>query len=494
MTRNVSVRSQSAVGTRGHTLFTARAVVDIRFTAFQGLGRTTNAPNDNTTFDANGNVTHVGTNQADRYPVNMRHLVGPGSPPANGYQYTFVGNAVTCPLTPMTFRWGLTLHDSHYGLIKDNVVYNWAGAGVVTQDGSESYNVIEHNFVVRVNGTGARDDGGHDGNGFWFRGPNNYVRDNVAANVLGTDPYSYGFNFAFTYVGNRRVPVAPGADPSVDGQFAVVNMNATPIREFARNETYGAIANGLSYWWVNSFGTLPQNGGPSTILDFHVWHHYNWALFGYESNDLTLDGFVARGDAALAAVGNGAIGLYFADYFSRNLVITHADLQGLGAGIIVSTMALGDFTIQDSYFRNVTDTVVGTLWTSAYRGDVIPSRRVVIRNSRFDALPGVGHTAIAMYYDPRDVSNLITPDEVFVYDYNQSAGSNFQLYYTEQNSNFVLLQSTYNSDGTLRRVGSPVAGLTNQQNWNTYGIALAGAVAPESATTMAGISGLVRLF
>jgi hypothetical protein len=40
-------------------------------------------------------------------------------------------------------------------------------------------------------------------------------------------------------------------------------------------------------------------------------------------------------------------------------------------------------------------------------------------------------------------------------------------------------------------IASPVSGLTNQQNWNTYGLATAGAVAPNNATTMTGIDGLV---
>jgi hypothetical protein len=43
-----------------------------------------------------------------------------------------------------------------------------------------------------------------------------------------------------------------------------------------------------------------------------------------------------------------------------------------------------------------------------------------------------------------------------------------------------------------RVVGSPQAGLTNQQLWDAYGIAVAGAVAPSSATTRNGIGGLVN--
>src|SRR5207245_8460730 len=112
------------------------------------------------------------------------------------YQYTFLGNTVTCPLTPMPFVWGININDSSYGLIQDNVLDNWAGAGIVTETGSEVYNVIAHNFVVRVTGTSERIDTlGAAGDGFWLRGPDNYVRDNVVSEVNpGGGVYSYGFN------------------------------------------------------------------------------------------------------------------------------------------------------------------------------------------------------------------------------------------------------------------------------------------------------------
>jgi hypothetical protein len=270
-------------------------------------------------------------------------------------------------------------------------------------------------------------------------------------------------------------------------------MNATPLREFARNEVYGAIANGLSYWWVNSFGASALSGGASTILGFRVWNHYNWALFAYESANMTIDGFVARGNANLVAEGIGSTGLYFADYYAKNLVITNANLQGLGTGIIPSTHTDGTtFVIRDSYLRNGTDIAIGTLWTSGYRGDWIPDRTVEVRNVRFDSLPGLSHVAIAMQYNLSDVVNLVRNDRVFVYDYDQNPGDNFRLYYAEQSPNFIVSETTYNSDGTPRRVGIPGSSMSNQSAWAQYGIALAGAVLPPDATNRSEIIGFVR--
>src|SRR5262249_505241 len=152
LTRNVVVRSENASGNRGQVLFTYRADVDVQYVQFTGLGRTRNSAFDDTTFDANGNVTHVATNQTDRTPVASRQLFGPVTAQADGYQYTFVGNSAFCPLNPMPFVWGININDSDYGLIKDNVLYNWAGAALVAETGSETGNVIDHNFSAFTTG------------------------------------------------------------------------------------------------------------------------------------------------------------------------------------------------------------------------------------------------------------------------------------------------------------------------------------------------------
>jgi hypothetical protein len=91
-----------------------------------------------------------------------------------------------------------------------------------------------------------------------------------------------------------------------------------------------------------------------------------------------------------------------------------------------------------------------------------------------------------MDYDLHNGSaNLIKRDAVFVYDYNNVVGDNFQLFYNEQRPDFIVPQSS----GNL--AGSPAAGLTNTQNWSAYAVAIANEVANHT-TTRAGIYGLVR--
>jgi hypothetical protein len=99
-----------------------------------------------------------------------------------------------------------------------------------------------------------------------------------------------------------------------------------------------------------------------------------------------------------------------------------------------------------------------------------------------------------MAYSDSGVLNLILSDKTLVYNYNGIPGDNFQVFYSQQAPDFIVPQSIVYYNGTHGLWGSPVAGLTNQQNWAQYGIAIAGEVAPPTATTRAGIDGLVNRF
>ena len=177
-------------------------------------------------------------------------------------------------------------------------------------------------------------------------------------------------------------------------------------------------------------------------------------------------------------------GMYFADYMQQNLVITNADIQGMEQGIEMPLVGNGATTVENSYLMNQTNIYISTMCST--NGAVLPARSQIINNVQFAAPAGDPLVAIQMDYEPDPggtATNLIQLDQTYVYNYNQSSGDNFQVYYSQQVPSNILLQS----NGSM--IGSPVSGLTNQQNWNTYGICIAGAIAPSNATTMAAISG-----
>jgi hypothetical protein len=277
-------------------------------------------------------------------------------------------------------------------------------------------------------------------------------------------------------------------------------MNATPILEFANNTAYGAMPNGLSYWWINTANNTPQNGPGSVIKNFVVWNNYQWGLFGYQSQNLTLDGFTNIGNATIMNEGNGGIGLHFADYYENNLTVTNGDFENLAVAVESPVLTDGTpTTIANTTFRSQVDVVVIVPWTVNYSADGYPSKSMVLRNDTFDLSLSGGATAINMQFPNAsmlgfETLNLMSLNQVFVYGYNGVAGNNFQVFYGEQSASYVVPPSVISqfSSTAHRVVGSPQAGLTNQQLWATWGVAVAGALAPSTATTMHGIAdGLV---
>jgi hypothetical protein len=450
----------SGCATRGHTLYTINAAVDIRFASFSQLGRTTFDVLDATTFNSNGTVARLGPNQLGRYPIHMHHLAGTGSP-----RYSLIGNAVEGGAYDNTYKWGIAIHDSDSGLIRQNVVYNFSGAGYAFEEGTEDFNVFEQNFGLRVRGSGGRADAfepGREGDIVWAQGNNNYFRDNVTANAA-----AHGFTF----------------------------FRGGPFLEFARNEYYAG-RNGLTMWHINGAGTARPGEQPdapqSTIKDFHVWHtHHHGAGLMYPSLNVTFDGLVVRMDPTKS----WAMGFYFGDYTTRNIIIRNADIQGASVGIDVPLKANaetrkteeGTILIENSTLRNYKNIQVGTIMGPGDGAGMAP-RRTIIRNVRFNTLVGVSgqrdnnnvlvpQMPIDMDYQDRVGLNNVQytmPDRTFVCDYNGQAGNNFQAYYLEQRANFGPVPVT---GGPFDTVGCPEAGLTNQQCWDRYGKAIAGEIA-----------------
>jgi len=433
LTRNVVVRSESATGTRGHMMGTQRADVDIRYALFKDMGRTTYLPLDPT-------ANHIG-----RYAIHMHHLSGPSALPANVPQFTLLGNAVDGGTAETKFKWGITIHGSHYGLIQDNVVYNYNGASIATEDGSESFNVFDHNFALR--GIGEPDEPGAaepqdqarmamgtEGVGFWFRGPNNYVRNNVAANFQNpTTEASYGFVLQFRKLGGIAVPNSKGVDVTDSNQLTAVDGNNLPLLQFENNEAYGAMQGGMTYWWINSLDpSAPYtNVVESVVKNFTAWHVYNKGVYIYPGTKVTFDGLKIRGnyeDGVSRCCGDG---VFFADYMAKSIVIRNSDIQGMQEGIIAPEAGHGtdpNLTIENSFLRNLQNVNVPIV--GSVNGCWMDDKLVVINNTNFAAPPGKPLRTIAMVGDVANVSFQCPSklNEVRVYSYNGNVNDNFQVY------------------------------------------------------------------
>jgi hypothetical protein len=418
LTRNVIVRSQVPIGSggpQGHVLFTERANVDIRYSAFRDLGRTIAAPTGS-------------SNQIGRYPVHFHHLMGPVATPANGYQYTFVGNAVDGGSTTHERRWAVAIHNTHYGLVSDNVAYNYAGSLFTTEDGSESYNVIERNFAVRGHGNGGRLGDGNEGMGFWFRGPNNYVRGNVAAHFDSDETEAaYGFKYFMRTLGTVMIPTAKGQDMS---QYVARDGNNMPILEFKNNEVYSS-AQGLTYWWLSSQDpTASPNPQESVFEDLRIWHVYNVGVYHYPAANVRFERLLVLGNdpASSACCKRGWHG---EDYAAKDIRIVNSEIQGMGNGVIPSAAGTGLQTIENSFLRNETDILVRTMYSANGPG-WLPPRKIVVTNTQLR-----GSSSVQMDWSANAQNNTTQLDQVLVYGYQDNSADNFEVYYTEQGTQNV---------------------------------------------------------
>lgn len=483
MTRNVQIESQNPAGTRGHILFTESADVHIENVLMKNLGRTTTDPLDNTTFNGT-QVIHTGTNQQGRYPVHFHHVYGRLPSPQDGYQFTFRRNVIYDDQKLHKEKWAVSVHDSHYGLLQENIVVNSTGWGFGTEDGNESFNLFEHNFVSTVRGIGGRNTG-EEGNGYWFRGPNNFVRRNIAVNVLGFEgDMGYGgwaFLWMFSYLGNIAVPNYQGADTSVPDQSTIINGNATPLLDVVGNESYGPTGINFSVWWLGTFDVIPYPDMPESIIkDSVAWGVMRSGYYGYPTNHLTLDGFTARSSSSfLRNINTFATGIHNADYMVKDFRVIRANIQGFRTGIFPGSFIRDTFTIEDSFLNNARNIDIRTPGApgSSPDGHTMPPRSILIKNVLFENPPvdlaGDPYDITMLYLLEDGSANLIVSDIVQIFTYNTISGDDFQAFYYQQDPSFIVPQSS----GNL--VGSPEAGLTNQQNLTKYGNSvIAGAISP----------------
>lgn len=502
LNRNVILRSENPAGTRGHTFFTSRAAVDIRYARFQNLGRTDAfRPLDSTKFDAAGAVTHLGTNQVGRYAVHLHHLLGPENPTNTGYQFKFVGNTVE-----RSRKWAVAVHDTSFGLLKSNVVYDAQGAGFVTEDGSEINNLFHSNITIRIQGTHVdgkagtlENDYGRGGSGFWFRRAGNQVVGNVAA-----DSTYAGFVIdGYSDLDPVRLPRFRGADKFVPGQGWLVGTSPSGL--FVRNEAYGMSEHGL--WMAFPRGDdLIDTASSMTIYGLRLWNIHHAAVAAYHTSAVNFNQLLILGDSfANNRNDTGPYGMDLKAYENRRLAIRNARIEGVYFGIYAPKNDASEAgierptVIEDTSLKNYINLLVSPA-ASNRPGN---GNALVVRNVKFELTPNLATgpappaavlpAANIYMFAATEYADLTQRSIVRVYNYNQAPGDDFQVFYREQSPTFVMPQTDPSllSERAEGLIGSPVVGMTNQWNWQAYGIATAGGLLPAEARQREAINGLV---
>ena len=288
LTRNVVFQSENGEGVRGHVFLTATAVVDIDNASFNELGRTRAEFNtNNTVVDESGQVLRIGENQAGRYSFHAHHLSTP---------FELSGS-----LVEDGWRWGITVHNTDDSLIENNIVYEAAGAGIVTEAGTETGNVFTGNLVIKVEGGHQVGDsrGGAtrhqdellgrlteiavDGSAFWFRATAGTVEDNFVYDAAG-----YGYNFNGYYNSVNSNP----------------QLNVEQIDSFQNNEVASSFG-GLWLTWSQGQADIQENYQQQTFEDLLVWHSQD-GVVAYHDGRFNLTGLTVIGDAAVSATNEGS--------------------------------------------------------------------------------------------------------------------------------------------------------------------------------------------
>lgn len=525
LTRNVVLRSETPdnLMRRGHTMFLHRADLDLQNAAFEGLGRTTTAIRsgiDSTRYDEHGNPTHIGTNQVGRYSIHLHRVWGAENPENTGYQGKIVGSVIEDFV-----KWGVAVHDTHYFLIQSNIAYAGRGnslgqyngvasAAFATEEGNESYNEFDGNFVIHTKAGDSQRILGSPGvsigglfnknetarDGFWFRGQHNYVTNNVVANA---PDFAYNYNGHYV-TGLLKVPKFRGADMMDPEQYDVWNPNANrdangkiigvqeglPVLKSSGNEAYGATGQGL--WISRPQGDIDRVNFYSSQISLHenfrIWHVSDAGVNHWGQDNRThFSGFVLRNDPAVSAQNSGAYnkGFTFGNsyYATGQLVVRDFDVQGFNIGLQLPHRPYDyDASTNDvSIFEN------GSLVNHVNIEDRYArwgTKETIVRNVAFELAAAPAGSSIPeealniwMHPDASDHHTYETSlSRLLIFDFNQEPGNNFEVFFEDQAPDAIV--QPYRVKRGLPDPNAPGVGLTVQAAWDQFGIAPAGAVAP----------------
>ncbi len=484
----------------------------------------------------------IGTNQIARYALHAHHVTGPRRAPRfDGFQFQFVGNAID---GGGFGKWGLVIHASHYGLIQNNIVYDVEGSGFVTEDGSETRNTFDGNFALRIQtkgGSGSTSSSKHgtSGDGFWFRGNNNYVRNNVSANTNGFG-YTYfqqepkaserGLHWVIGTTNRITIPKFPGADLGDPEETEVVNGQTETMAQCDNNEAY-ASHTGMNLWTLSmaqraSSARKLDPRARNVIRNLKLWHMNFNGIFFYAARNLTIDNYLYRGytggltnpdyrrltfqgiSRGSAILGGGTALI--------NGEISGADIQGIHTGILVTGPLAekdgppGSLLIEDSLIRAHIGMEVSLYKGGSSQHASYQSRTISLKNTSFGPLLPEGfvlheddhpdiaiHMADAPYVGKRAVTQMnldvvrLETVSIFRDHQNKNVIHNGQVYYRQQAPSYIV-PKTYTTESNGMVTAAPVAGLTTLELLNNpnFGITTAGEVA-SCETQIANVVGLV---
>ena len=254
LSRNVIIESADPGGVRGHTIYHQFSSGGISYARFAHLGK---------------------ENVLGRYPIHF-HLV----------EDTMRGSGVVgAAIVDSHNRW-ITLHGTQYLLVRDCVGYQSVGHGFFMEDGTEVFNLLDHNLGVQAY-RGKRlpkqvlGFDPNDGAAFWWANGRNSLTRNVSCE---NDEYGFRYDSQSTGSFDSRLAVR-----GPDGHEGRVDIRTLPFYRFEGNEAHTEGLYGMVFAGNNQRGdpikdaaqfaqidrTGPDMRHPHIVRDTKIWQvHY----------------------------------------------------------------------------------------------------------------------------------------------------------------------------------------------------------------------------
>jgi Ca2+-binding RTX toxin-like protein len=457
-TRNAVIESEgTAIDRRGHVMFMHDRDVHIAYGGFYSLGRTDKSkPINDAVVDSNWALKPgTGTNVRARYSVHF-HRNGVTN---DGAPATVLGSAVVD--NP---GWGYVNHDSYVNMT-NNVAVGVNGSAFATEVGNE-IGGFYGNLAIGTTGTDELADArkviqdfGFNGDGFWFQGAGIDVVGNIAAG---------NHNAGFTYYtrgliqGGFETPfqTANLVDPSIASGAPTISVQQVPVRLFTNNTSY-ANTYGLIFRYNLQDST---HNGTSLVQNSTFWNNATGITAPYAEHTTFRNINIINGlsvDTKEGINGNTS---------TKHMVYQDLNISGYFAGIVPPRQ--GSVTITGGNYSNVHDILI---YTAGVEG-----RNMLITN--FPTTLKVTSVINTGAWGFVDATTFFAHDSIVL---NYGLFRNQRLYFEAQKANYIPFPVP-RSD-----MPSQYIGLTNQELWNQFGVALGGEIAPATAIAYPNIIGLV---
>jgi hypothetical protein len=409
----------------------------------------------------------------------------------------------------------------------------------VTEAGDE-LGSFDHNIAIHSQGAGGGiedrkniGDFGQLGDGFWFQGGNITVTNNISTgqrhsgfvffpvglNQAGLGVTKIAFDNLTPKVQQALLDASPSLQKAVaaeraakaklppgqtlpDDELVYVADGDVPLRQFSNNTAF-ADGDGLETWFSlldfsnSALATIakdPNAGLQTVISNFTVWNTGSGTgIFDPYSNSLVFQNTKVFGKLDNTSSGTTA--------FNRNDVtenVSYIDVNVQGWGIGINVPVNGINNIVGGTFNNLKSIYITTANDPGRvvnindngSGDPLafPDNLTTTTSKGVVSHPQQYDIYLRSNFDPRlqDITTLFNPDVIRL---GTVLFNGKQLYYNEQAANFV----PFTPDLAQKEPFIPTAlvGLTNQQLFTQYGLAIGGVVAPSDATTNPKIYGLI---